>query len=89
MKQWQVLRTVFPEVITDNFEFTDYVAQADRLVLNKPTAWNIGLMNASTCPAKIIKRALSVRMVLPTIRPYRISRFVVAVSIFMFAAVNG
>ena len=23
MKQWQVLRTVFPEVITDNFEFTD------------------------------------------------------------------
>ena len=31
MKQWQVLRTVFPEVITDNFEFTDYVEQADRL----------------------------------------------------------
>ena len=24
MKQWQVLRTVFPEVTTDNFEFTDY-----------------------------------------------------------------
>lgn len=22
MKQWQVLKTVFPEVITDNFEFT-------------------------------------------------------------------
>ncbi len=31
MKQWQVLRTVFPEVITDNFEFTDYIEQADRL----------------------------------------------------------
>ena len=31
MKQWQVLRTVFPEVITDNFEFTDYVEQADCL----------------------------------------------------------
>ena len=31
MKQWQVLRTVFPEVITDNFEFTDYVEEADRL----------------------------------------------------------
>ena len=25
MKQWQILRTVFQEVITDNFEFTDYV----------------------------------------------------------------
>lgn len=24
MKQWQVLKRVFPEVITDNFEFTDY-----------------------------------------------------------------
>ncbi|WP_455586294.1 ISAon1 family transposase N-terminal region protein [Bacteroides sp.] len=24
MKQWQVLKNVFPEVITDNFEFTDY-----------------------------------------------------------------
>lgn len=22
MKQWQVLKTVFPEAITDNFEFT-------------------------------------------------------------------
>ena len=31
MKQWKVLRTVFPEVITDNFEFTDYVEKADRL----------------------------------------------------------
>ena len=31
MKQWQVLRTVFPEVITDNFEFTDYIEKADRL----------------------------------------------------------
>jgi hypothetical protein len=24
MKQWQVLKTVFPDVITDYFEFTDY-----------------------------------------------------------------
>lgn len=24
MKQWQVLQTVFPEVITDNFDFIDY-----------------------------------------------------------------
>lgn len=24
MKQWQVLKTIFPEVITANFEFTDY-----------------------------------------------------------------
>ena len=31
MKQWQVLRTVFPEVITDNFEFTDYQEKSDSL----------------------------------------------------------
>ena len=31
MKQWQVLKTVFPEVITDNFEFTGYEESADRL----------------------------------------------------------
>ena len=31
MKQWQVLRTVFLDVITDNFEFTDYIEKADRL----------------------------------------------------------
>ena len=24
MKHWEVLKTVFPEVITDNFEFVDY-----------------------------------------------------------------
>lgn len=24
MKQWEVLKTVFPKVITDNFEFVDY-----------------------------------------------------------------
>lgn len=24
MKQWEVLKTVFPDVITDNFEFIDY-----------------------------------------------------------------
>lgn len=24
MKQWEVLKTVFPELITDNFEFIDY-----------------------------------------------------------------
>ena len=32
---------------------------------SKPTAWNIGLMNASTCPAKIIKRDKK-----GTVRPY-------------------
>ena len=31
MKQWQVLRTVFPEIITDNFEFTDYSETPDVL----------------------------------------------------------
>lgn len=32
MKQWQVLRTIFPEIITDNFDFVDFkedVAQLD------------------------------------------------------------
>ena len=31
MKQWQILKTIFPEVITDNFEFTDYHESEDRL----------------------------------------------------------
>lgn len=31
MKQWQVLKTIFPEVITDNFEFVDYSESNDRL----------------------------------------------------------
>ncbi len=31
MKQWQVLKAIFPEVITDNFEFMDYQESADRL----------------------------------------------------------
>ena len=60
-----------------------------QIMLNKPTVWNIGLMNVSICPAKIIKRGLFVLMVLLTIRPYRIFRFVVAVFIFMCVAANG
>jgi len=31
MKKWEVLNTVFPEVITENFEFTDFKEGADRL----------------------------------------------------------
>lgn len=31
MKQWQVLKTVFPEVITENFEFVNYGESAGRL----------------------------------------------------------
>lgn len=31
MKQWQVLKTVFPEVITENFEFINYEESAERL----------------------------------------------------------
>jgi len=31
MKQWQVLRTIFSEVITENFEFIDYQESSDRL----------------------------------------------------------
>ena len=58
-------------------------------MLKKPTDWNIGLKNASICRARIIKREQSARMVLQTIRPYRIFRFVAAVSIFMCAAANG
>ncbi len=30
MKQWQVLRTVFPDIITDNFDFVDYKTGDDR-----------------------------------------------------------
>lgn len=31
MKQWQVLKTVFPEFITENFEFTSCQESAERL----------------------------------------------------------
>ena len=31
MKQWQVLRTIFPEVITENFKFVNYEESAERL----------------------------------------------------------
>lgn len=31
MKQWQVLHTVFPDIITDNFDFTDYSESPDKL----------------------------------------------------------
>ena len=81
MKQWQVLRTVFPEVITDNFEFTDYIEQADRLEY-----W---LDEREYMSREDYKKGLFVLMVLLTIRPYRIFRFVAAVFIFMCVAANG
>lgn len=31
MKQWQVLRTIFPDIITENFEFVNYEESAERL----------------------------------------------------------
>lgn len=31
MKQWQIIKTVFPEVITENFEFTDYKESGVRI----------------------------------------------------------
>lgn len=31
MKQWQVLKTVFPEILTDNFEFVKYTEDKERL----------------------------------------------------------
>lgn len=31
MKQWQVLRTIFPEFITENFEFVDYKESDNQL----------------------------------------------------------
>ena len=31
MKQWQVLKTVFPPIITDNFEFMDFQESAMQL----------------------------------------------------------
>ena len=30
-KTWQILRTIFPEEITSNFDFTDYQVSVDRL----------------------------------------------------------
>ena len=32
MKQWQVLKTIFPDVITGNFDFVNFEEQVDRLV---------------------------------------------------------
>ncbi len=31
MKQWQVLKTIFPDIITDNFEFVDFQESETRL----------------------------------------------------------
>ena len=31
MKQWQVLKSVFPDVITDNFVFVDYTETSDKI----------------------------------------------------------
>ncbi len=31
MKQWQVLKTIFPDVITENFEFVNYKESADHI----------------------------------------------------------
>ncbi len=31
MKQWQALKTVFPELITENFDFIDYQESPSRL----------------------------------------------------------
>lgn len=31
MKQWQVLKTIFPEIITENFEFVNYEGSTERL----------------------------------------------------------
>ena len=31
MKQWQIIKTIFPEEITENFEFIKYKEQADRM----------------------------------------------------------
>ena len=58
-------------------------------MLKRPIDWNIGLRSVCICRARIIKRGLSARMVLQTIRPYRIFRFVAAASVFMCAVANG
>lgn len=81
MKQWQVLRTVFPEVITDNFEFTDYIEQADRLEY-----W---LDEREYMSREDYKKGTVRPYGLLIIRPYRIFQSVAAVFIFMSAAVNG
>ncbi len=64
MKQWQVLKTIFPEVITDNFEFVDFQESTD---------WTTGLMSAAFYRARIIRRALSGNTAFPKSVWFRIS----------------
>ena len=56
MKQWQVLKTIFPEVITENFEFVDYQESADRL--------DYWLDERDTCRARIIRKVRCASMAL-------------------------
>ena len=56
MKQWQVLKTIFPEVITENFEFVDYQESADRL--------DYWLDERDTCRARIIRKVWCASMAL-------------------------
>ena len=65
MKQWQILRTVFPEIITDNFEFTDYRESSESLEY-----W---LEERDYMSREDYKKAQSILMVLPSIKRYRIS----------------
>lgn len=81
MKQWQILRTVFPEIITDNFEFTDYRESSESLEY-----W---LEERDYMSREDYKKAQSVFMVLPSIKRYRISRSVGVGFTCMSAVANG
>ncbi len=82
MKQRQVLRTVFPTVITENFEFTDYKDNGETLEY-----W----LEEREYMSREDYKSGTVRppMALPSIRQSRIFPSVANPFIFVSAAVNG
>lgn len=75
MKQWEVLKTVFPELITDNFEFIDY-KESDTIL----AYW---LDEREYMSREDYKEVVSVLMVLPNAGPSKIFPSVVMPFIFM------
>jgi hypothetical protein len=81
MKQCQVLQTEFADVITANFEFTDYKKVSLR--------WSIGSMNVNICLVRTTKRKASVLMALLKQKQYRIAPSVDVVFSCTFAVESG
>ena len=81
MKQWQVLKTVFPEVLTENFEFVNFEEQSDRL--------DYWLDERGICHGRIIKGERCVSTVSPMNASYRIFLYEVRLSICMSGDAGG